>query len=125
ASPVPRRSAAVRGRRRGGRRARHAARLRDREPPRPGLWAELSRRGCEAVEVNAQIRELVIAYVATATPFLGALLMLRAQGRAYFRWPVYSVMVMVLGVVLWNLIHRRLPAEWNVTHAAALYYGAL
>ena len=75
--------------------------------------------------MNAQIRELVIAYVATATPFLGALLMLRAEGRAYFRWPVYSVMVMVLGVVLWNLIHKQLPPEWDFTHASALYYGAL
>lgn len=77
------------------------------------------------MEVNPQIRELIIAYVATATPFLGALLMLRAEGRAYFRWPVYSVMVMVLGVVLWNLVHRHLPPQWNVTHASALYYGAL
>jgi len=75
--------------------------------------------------MNSQIRELIIAYVATATPFLGALLMLRAEGRAYFRWPVYSAMVMVLGVVLWNLIHRRLPTAWNVTHASALYVGAL
>jgi len=34
-------------------------------------------------------------------------------------------MVMVLGVVLWNLVHRRLPPEWDVLHARALYYGAL
>jgi hypothetical protein len=77
------------------------------------------------VEVSSQIRELIIAYAATATPFLGALLLLRAEGRAYFRWPVYSAMVMVLGVVLWNLIHRRLPRAWDVTHASALYFGAL
>jgi hypothetical protein len=77
------------------------------------------------VDVDSQIRELIIAYVATAVPFLGALLMLRAEGRAYFRWPVYSVMVMALGVVLWNVIHRRLPPGWNVTHASLLYYGAL
>jgi hypothetical protein len=77
------------------------------------------------VEVNDQIRGLIIAYVATATPFLGALLMLRAEGRAYFRWPVYSAMVMVLGVVVWNLIHKRLPPAWDVTHAEWLYYGAL
>jgi hypothetical protein len=75
--------------------------------------------------MNEQIRELIIAYVATAVPFLGALLMLRAEGRAYFRWPVYSAMVMVLGVVLWNVIHRRLPPEWIFTHAALMYYGAL
>ena len=75
--------------------------------------------------MSGQIRELIIAYLATALPFLGALLLLRADGRAFFRWPVYSVMVMVLGVVLWNLAHRRMPREWDVTHAAALYYGAL
>src|SRR3954464_7077538 len=75
--------------------------------------------------MNDQIRGLIIAYVTTATPFLGALLLRRAQGRAYFRWPVYSVMVMVLGVVLWNLIHRRLPPTWDLTHARWLYYGAL
>jgi hypothetical protein len=77
------------------------------------------------VEVNDQIRGLIIAYVATATPFLGALLMLRAEGRAYFRWPVYSAMVMVLGVVLWNMIHKRMPPEWDFTHAKTVYYGAL
>jgi hypothetical protein len=75
--------------------------------------------------MNDQIRELIIAYVATAVPFAGALLLLRAPGRAYFRWPVYSVMAMVVGVVLWNLIHRRLPPAWSVTHAPALYYAAL
>ena len=75
--------------------------------------------------MNSQIRELIIAYVATAVPFLGALLMLRAAGRAYFRWPVYSVMVMVLGVVLWNVLHKYLPPAWSLTHPAALYYGAL
>ena len=75
--------------------------------------------------MNDQIRGLIIAYVATATPFLGALLMLRAEGRAYFRWPVYSAMVMVLGVVLWNVIHKHLPPAWSIKHAAWLYYGAL
>jgi hypothetical protein len=77
------------------------------------------------MELNPQARELIIAYVATATPFLGALLMLRADRRAYFRWPVYSAMVMVLGVVLWNVIRRQLPPEWGVTRASFLYYGAL
>ena len=75
--------------------------------------------------MNPQIRELIIAYVATATPFLGALLLLRPASRAYWRWPVYSAMVMVLGVVLWNLIRRQLSPLWSVTHASALYYGAL
>jgi hypothetical protein len=77
------------------------------------------------VEIGAQARELIIAYVATATPFLGALLMMRSDRRAYFRWPVYSAMVMVLGVVLWNVIRRQLPAEWSVSRASLLYYGAL
>jgi hypothetical protein len=75
--------------------------------------------------MNTQIRELITAYFATALPFLGALLMMRADRRAYFRWPVYSAMVMVLGVVLWNLLHKQLPPEWNVTRASLLYYGAL
>jgi hypothetical protein len=77
------------------------------------------------MEVGPQARELIIAYVATATPFLGALLLLRADRGAYFRWPVYSAMVMVLGVVLWNVIRKQLPPEWDVTHASLLYYGAL
>lgn len=75
--------------------------------------------------MNAQIAQLVIAYVATAVPFGGALLLMRADRRAYFRWPVYSAMVMVLGVVLWNVARRHLPAEWNVTHPGMLYYGAM
>lgn len=72
-----------------------------------------------------QIRGLIIAYVATAVPFLGALLLMRADRRAYFRWPVYSVMVMVLGVVIWNVIGRRLSPAWKLVHTAELYYGAL
>jgi hypothetical protein len=75
--------------------------------------------------MNAQIRELIIAYVTTAVPFLGALLVMRADKRAYFRWPVYSAMVMVLGVVVWNLIRRHLPAGWELTRASTVYYGAL
>src|SRR3954469_14751008 len=81
--------------------------------------------GSALMDMNAQIRELIIAYVATAVPFLGALLLMRADRRAYFRWPVYSAMVMVLGVVLWNVIRRRLPVEWSLAHAAQVYYGAL
>ena len=51
---------------------------------------------------------------------------MRADQRAYFRWPVYSVMVMALGVVLWNLLRKHLlPEEWGVTQASAMYYGAL
>jgi hypothetical protein len=75
--------------------------------------------------MNAQIAQLIIAYVATAVPFGGALLLMRADRRAYFRWPVYSAMVMVLGVVLWNVVRKRMPLEWDVLHASLLYYGAL
>lgn len=75
--------------------------------------------------MNQQIAQLVIAYVATAVPFGGALLLMRADRRAYLRWPVYSAMVMVLGVVLWNVARRHLPAEWNETHPGMLYYGAM
>jgi hypothetical protein len=75
--------------------------------------------------MNAQIAQLVIAYVATAVPFFGALLLMRADRRAYFRAPVYSAMVMVLGVVLWNVARKRMPPEWDVMHTALLYYGAL
>ena len=47
-----------------------------------------------------------------------ASLLMRADRRAYFRWPVYSVMVMALGVVLWNLMRKHLlPGEWAFTHA--------
>jgi cytochrome c biogenesis protein CcdA len=75
--------------------------------------------------MNQQIAQLVIAYVATAVPFFGALLLMRADRRAYFRGPVYSAMVMVLGVVLWNVARKHLPLEWNESHPALLYYGAL
>ena len=57
---------------------------------------------------------------------LAGLLLMRADRRAYFRWPVYSAMAMVLGVVSWNLLRRHvLPAEWVITRANALYFGAL
>lgn len=75
--------------------------------------------------MNDQIAQLIIAYVATAVPFGGALLLMRADRRAYFRWPVYSAMVMVLGVVLWNVVRKQMPPEWDVLHASLLYYGAL
>jgi hypothetical protein len=76
--------------------------------------------------MTPQIRELIIAYAITATAMLIGLLFMRAQPRAYWRWPVYSVMAMVLGVVKWNLLRKYvLPAEWVFTHANVLYYGAL
>jgi hypothetical protein len=72
------------------------------------------------------MRELFIAYGLTAVGMLIGLLLMRADRRAYFRWPVYSVMVMALGVVLWNLLRKHLlPEEWALTHASAMYYAAL
>jgi|SRR5689334_23562814 len=76
--------------------------------------------------MNAQLRELGIAYALTAAAMLIGLLLMRADRRAYFRWPVYSAMAMVLGVVSWNLMRKYLlPAEWTITHANVLYFGAL
>ena len=73
-----------------------------------------------------QMRELFIAYGLTAGAMLVGLLLMRADRRAYFRWPVYSVMVMALGVVLWNLLRKQLlPDEWVFTRAGAMYYAAL
>jgi len=73
-----------------------------------------------------QLHELAIAYGITAIAMLAGLLLMRADRRAYFRWPVYSAMAMALSVVLWNLMRKHwLPAEWAVTQANALYYGAM
>ena len=73
-----------------------------------------------------QMRELFIAYGLTAGGMLIGLLLMRADRRAYFRWPVYSVMVMALGVVLWNMSRKHLlPAEWAVTRTSTMYYAAL
>ena len=75
---------------------------------------------------SAQLRELLIAYGLTAGAMLIGLLLMRADRRAYFRWPVYSVMVMALCVILWNVARSRLlPAQWSTTHADALYYAVL
>jgi hypothetical protein len=73
-----------------------------------------------------QLRELLIAYGLTAGAMLIGLLLMRADQRAYFRWPVYSAMVMTLGVVSWNLLRKHvLPGEWTVTRPDLLYYGVL
>ena len=75
---------------------------------------------------SAQVNELAIAYGINAVAMLVGLLLTRADRRAYFRWPVYSAMAMTVGVVSWNLARKNLlPPEWAVTHATALYYGAL
>ena len=76
--------------------------------------------------MNSQLAQLFIAYGVTAAAMLAGLLLMRAHRHAYWRWPVYSVMAMTLGVVAWNLLNKHLiPAEWVLLHPAALYYGAL
>jgi hypothetical protein len=78
------------------------------------------------MNISTQLRELGIAYGLTAAAMLVGLVLMRADRRAYFRWPVYSAMAMVLGVVSWNLIRKHLlPAVWTITQANALYFGAL
>jgi hypothetical protein len=75
---------------------------------------------------SLQLRELLIAYGLTAGAMLAGLLLMRADSRAYFRWPVYSVMVMALGVVAWNLLRKHLlPDAWAVAHVSAMYFSAL
>jgi hypothetical protein len=75
---------------------------------------------------SAQLRELAIAYGVTAGAMLIGLLLMRADQRAYFRWPVYSAMVMALGVVSWNLLRKHLlPEAWDATQPSVIYYGAL
>lgn len=74
----------------------------------------------------AQLTGLAIAYGLTAFAMLIGLLLMRADQRAYFRWPVYSAMAMVLGVVSWNLVRKHvLPDAWEITHANAIYFCAL
>jgi hypothetical protein len=75
---------------------------------------------------SLQLRELLIAYGLTAGGMFVGLQLMRADSRAYFRWPVYSVMVMALGVVLWNLLRKHLlPDAWGAAHADAMYFSAL
>ena len=76
--------------------------------------------------MNAQMHELFVAYAVTAAAMLAGLLVMRADKRAYWRWPVYSAMAMVLGVVAWNLLRAHaLPPDWSVTRSTTLYYCAL
>ena len=78
------------------------------------------------MNMDLQIRELAIAYALSATGMLVALLLLRADRRAYFRWPVYSAMALALGVILWNLLRKHLfPADWLLGPSRAMYWGAL
>jgi hypothetical protein len=76
--------------------------------------------------MNLALNELAVAYGLSAVGMAGALLLSRADKRAYFRLPVYSAMCLATGVILWNLLRKHLvPAEWTLTHPALLYYGAL
>ena len=73
---------------------------------------------------SLQLRELLTVYGLCAGGMLLGLLLMRADHRAYFRWPVYSAMVMALGVVLWNLLrkHALLP-QGNLFVALAIYFA--
>jgi len=76
--------------------------------------------------MNSQMQGLFIAYGVTAAAMLAGLLVMRADVHAYWRWPVYSAMAMVLGVVSWNLLRGHVfPPEWTMLHARALYFSAL
>jgi ABC-type dipeptide/oligopeptide/nickel transport system permease subunit len=76
--------------------------------------------------MSSQYVQLFIAYAASAGGMLLVLLATRAEQRAYWRWPVYSVMAMVLGVVSWNLMRKHvLPPAWSLLHAGAMYAAAL
>jgi hypothetical protein len=75
---------------------------------------------------SLQLRELLIAYGLAAGGMLAGLLLMRADARAYWRWPVYSAMAMALGVILWNLLRKHVfPADWPLMHPAFIFYGAL
>jgi hypothetical protein len=76
--------------------------------------------------MNLQLKELLIAYALAAAGMLAGLLIMRADRRAYWRWPVYSVMAMALGVILWNLLRKHVfPPEWALLHPRFIYFGAL
>ena len=76
--------------------------------------------------MSGQMQGLFIAYGVTAAAMLVGLVVMRADVHAYWRWPVYSAMAMVLGVVSWNLLRAHVfPADWNLLHSRALYFSAL
>jgi hypothetical protein len=76
--------------------------------------------------MNPQVRELLIAYALAASGMLAGLLSMRADRRAYLRWPVYSAMAMALGVITWNLLRKHVfSAAWMSSHHLVAYYGAL
>ena len=76
--------------------------------------------------MSSQLNELLIAYLCSAGGMLAGMLITRAGGRAYWRWPVYSAMAMTLGVVLWSVLRKNvLPPEWGLLHGRVLYVSAL
>jgi hypothetical protein len=78
------------------------------------------------MNLPAQVNELALAYLLAAAGILLALLLSRADRRAYWRLPVYSAMAMALGVILWNTLRKHvIPADWPQTHATLLYWAAL
>ncbi len=76
--------------------------------------------------MNLQARELLIAYLLSAAGMAIGLVLMRADKRAWWRFPVYSAMAMALGVIIWNLLRKHaFPPEWSVTHVNFMYYGVL
>lgn len=76
--------------------------------------------------LSAQLGELGIAWLLAAAGMAVALLLMRADRRAWFRWPVYSTMAMASGVMLWNFLRKHVfPAEWLADPSGALYWSAL
>lgn len=75
---------------------------------------------------DAQLAQLFIAYGVTAGAMLLALFVMRAERRAYWRWPVYSVIAMVLAIAAWNALREHaLPPSWSITHPGGMYVAAL
>ena len=75
--------------------------------------------------MNLQLQELAITYGITAAGMLAGLLTMRADSRAYWRWPVYSAMTMALGVVAWNLLRKHvIPHDWHDS-SRMMYFCAL
>lgn len=76
--------------------------------------------------ISTQLGELGIAWLLSAADMLAALLITRADRRAYLRWPVYSTMTLALGVMLWNFLRAHVfPAAWLAGYSAGLYWSAL
>lgn len=78
------------------------------------------------MDLSEQLKGLGIAYALAAAGMLAALLLSRADRRAYFRWPVYSAMAMALGVIVWNALRKYVfPADWLQGPSPVLYWSAL